>query len=251
MAKLNQIIAIEKGIKSQAYGEVTALNKLLQKPELFNGFSKTYQSKEDADEQLPAEERRVQFTTDAVLKAAQKHLGELMQITARKDWSNATATADVKVEGDATPVLTNVPVTYLLFLEKQLTDLRTFANNLPVLDGNERWEKDPNTGFFRSNTVQTHRTKKVARPIVLYHATPEHPAQTQMATEDIIAGYWSQTKYSGAMPKPEKETLVERIDKLLRAVKEARESANSVDEIPAPNIENAVFDYLLPNGGSR
>ncbi len=39
MAKLNQIIAIEKGIKSKAYAHVTELHKACQKPDLFNGFS--------------------------------------------------------------------------------------------------------------------------------------------------------------------------------------------------------------------
>ena len=43
MAKLNQIIAIEKGIKSRVYGDLTELNKAIQKPDLFNGFQKTYQ----------------------------------------------------------------------------------------------------------------------------------------------------------------------------------------------------------------
>ncbi|HEX5084517.1 MAG TPA: hypothetical protein VFY40_20945 [Blastocatellia bacterium] len=40
MSKLNQIVAIEKGVKSRVYGEITEMRKLSQKPDLFSGFSK-------------------------------------------------------------------------------------------------------------------------------------------------------------------------------------------------------------------
>ena len=43
--KLNQIIAIEKGVKSRAYGELTTLHKESQKAESFNGFVKNYRKK--------------------------------------------------------------------------------------------------------------------------------------------------------------------------------------------------------------
>ncbi len=48
MARLNQIIAIEKGIKSRAYAELTELHKAAQKPDLFHGFVKTYQKRDEA-----------------------------------------------------------------------------------------------------------------------------------------------------------------------------------------------------------
>ena len=40
MAKLNQILAIEKGIKTRVYGEFTELHNATQKPALMNGFHK-------------------------------------------------------------------------------------------------------------------------------------------------------------------------------------------------------------------
>lgn len=83
------------------------------------------------------------------------------------------------------------------------------------------------------------------KPIVLYAATPEHPAQTQLITEDVLAGYWSTVKQSGAMPATEKLALLERIDKLLRAVKDAREAANMIDEVKVPDVGAAIFNYLL------
>ena len=50
--KLNQVIAVEKGIKAKAHSEVTELHKLCQKPELFNGFAKVYQKIDDGGEDM-------------------------------------------------------------------------------------------------------------------------------------------------------------------------------------------------------
>ncbi len=242
MSKLNQIIAIEKGIKARAYSELSDLNKAIQKPDLFNGFAKSFQPKEEGDD-LPSEGKRVQFAVPDVLRTVERSIGELLDVTARKDWTNCVAKGDVVVDGKT--VVLQAPVSFLLFLEKQLTDMRTFVDNLPTLDDNENWARDVNSGLFKSDTTSTHRTKKVSKPIVLYPATEQHPAQTQMVTEDVIAGFWTQVKHSGAMPKPERKALAERVEKLLRAVKQAREAANIEDETATPKVGAAVFGYLL------
>lgn len=243
MTKLNQIIAIEKGIKARVYGELTELNKAIQKPDLFNGFAKTYLPKDEDGEQLPQEKKRVQFVASEVLRNVERSMTELLDVTARKDWTNCEAKASVKIDGRE--ILPAAPVSFLLFLEKNLTDMRTFVGNLPVLDEAESWSKDENSGLYKTDPTQTHRTKKVQKPLVLYPATPEHPAQTQILTEDVIAGFWSQVKQSGAMPKPEKQAIADRVEKLLQAVKQAREEANGFDAIDAIPVGNAVFGYLL------
>lgn len=243
MAKLNQIIAIEKGIKSKSYAEMTELHKVAKKPDLFNGFSKTYQPKDDnVDEQLPPERKRVQFSVDELFRSFERNMTALIEVTARKDWTNCIASADVKIDDKA--LIKAAPVSFLLFMEKQLLDLRTFVDVLPVLDEGETWNKDINSGLYKAEETKTHRTKKVMKPIVLYPATPEHPAQTQMASEDIIAGFWSQVKLSGAMPKPQKMELYSRIDTLLRSIKEARESANMAEEVKQQDIVTAIFNYI-------
>jgi hypothetical protein len=243
MAKLNQIIAVEKGIKSRVYGEITDLHKAVQKPDLFNGFVKNYEPRDDEDEGLPSERKRVQYEVSDVLRTVERLSTELYDVTARKDWTNCDAKADVVVDGNV--IVPQAPVSYLLFLEKQLTDMRTFVDALPVLDDGEAWQKDMNSGLFKTDIVSTHRTKKVQKPIVLYPATTEHPAQTQLITEDVIAGFWRQVKHSGAMPRPEKEALADRVEKLLQAVKQAREEANTRDETRAPAVGSAVFNFLV------
>lgn len=244
MAKLNQIIAIEKGIKSRVYSEFTDINKTAQKSELFNGFSRSYQKKDDDSEDLPPENKKVQHTVPDMLRNASRLLTEIMDITARKDYTNCVAKAAVLVDGKE--ILPATPVSFLLFLEKQLNDIRAFVSNLPVLDSSEEWIRDVNSGLFKTAATLTHRTKKVIRPIVLVAPTPEHPGQAQLINEDIIAGHWSQVKQSGGFPSPEKEAILERIERLSQAIKQAREAANGTDEAKeAPEAGNAIFNYIL------
>lgn len=243
MGKLNQVIAIEKGVKSRVQSEVTELYKVAQKPELFSGFVKSYTKKDDEGEDFPPEKKKVQFRVDDLLRKAQRSMTELMEVTARKDWTNCVARADVLVDQEV--VIPGAPITYLLFLEKQLTDLRTMIGALPLLDEADTWTKDDNAALMRTDAIQTHRTKKVQKPIVLYNATPEHPAQTQLITEDNVVGYWSAIKHSGAMSKPDKEALLTRVETLLKGVKVAREKANMQEEEIAPSVGDAIFGYLL------
>jgi hypothetical protein len=244
MALLNQVIAVEKGIKSRVYSEISDLHKVIQKPDLFNGFVKSYKRKNEEDgEELPSERKQVQYRVPEVMQKVARDSTEIFNITARKDWTNCDARADVAVDGVV--LLPKVPVTHLLFLEKQLTDMRTFVGCLPVLDEAESWTLDPNSGLFKTEGSTTHRTKKVQKPIVLIQPTVEHPGQAELITEDVIVGFWTQLKQSGAMPKPDRDALAGRVEKLLQAVKMAREAANSVEESASPPVGEAVFGYLL------
>lgn len=242
MPKLNQILAIEKGIKTRVYAEVSDLHKATQKPTLMNGFHKTYQRKDEDGEVYPPESQKVRYVYSDVLKRISKSLTELFDITATKDWANCSAKADVVIDGKT--LLADVPATYLLFLEKQLSDLHTFIGKMSELDPGEDWDLDQSSGLFKTPPTQTHRTKKVQRPIVLYDATEHHPAQTQLITDDVVVGYWNTVKYSGGIPATRKQAILERIEKLSNAVKFAREQANAT-QTEKRQLGKEVLDYLL------
>jgi hypothetical protein len=240
--KLNQIIAIEKGVKSRVYGEVTELHKDAQKAEPYTGFSKVYRKRDEEGEDFPPEQKRVRLSAPDVLRRVATIETELFDIEATKEWANTQARADIVLDG--TVLIEQVPVTYLLFLEKQLTDVRTFVDKMPVLEEAEEWTEDPNTGLFRSSRVMTHRTKKSPKVVVKYEATKEHPAQTELIYEDLVIGYWDTVKHSGALPAPRKTVLLERIDKLLKAVKMAREQAND-RACSRVEVGAKLFSWLL------
>jgi hypothetical protein len=242
MDKLNQIIAIEKGVKSRVYSTVTELNKISQKPDLFNGFIKSYRKRDEEGEDYPQERKKVQIKAEESLEHVSKALAELFDISATKDWTNCYAFADVIVNGEK--LIENAPTPFLLFLEKQINDIRTFVENLPVLDESEDWNKDDNSGLYKTNPTPTHKTKKVQRPIVLAEATKEHPAQTQLITEDITVGYWDTVKHSGSLPAPRKKQILQKIEELSKGVKYAREQANNT-EVKKQQIGSKIFKYLL------
>lgn len=242
MAKLNQIIAVEKGVKSKSFQELTEAHQAVQKVALLAGISRTYQPKDDEGEQLPPESTRVQVKAEEVLQRTGATLTKLFDVTASKDWANCTASADVVVDG--TTLISAAPVSYLLFLEKQLTDLHTFIRKLPVLDAAESWTLDASSDSWKTDPVQTFRTKRIPRNHVKAEATEKHPAQVEVYYEDITVGYWTTVKFSGALPAKRVNELLDRVERLQRAVKFAREEANAA-EVVDQHVGETFFGYLF------
>ena len=242
MTKLCQIIAVEKDRKSKFERILTDLHRQVQTPALINGIHRTYQPKDDDGDQLPPESTLVQLTVESVLNDVSAAARDLYDLSLSKEKANAQAVADIVVDGDV--IASEVPVTYLLFLEKQLVNLRTFVAKLPVLDPAQNWTRDANTGINKSDPVRTVRNKKVPKNWVKAEATEHHPAQVEVFHEDVLVGTWTKVETSGAIPATRKNELLERVDALTTAVKFARESANGT-EVPQSKIGDALFGYLF------
>ena len=242
MPRLNQIIAVEKGIKSRSQKELTEAHHALQKPALLAGIARTYRPKDEEGEPLPPEATKVQMKAEEIIRRTCDILAELFDVTATKDYTNCKARADVVVDGK--PLLRDVPVTYLLFLEKQLVDLHTFVKKLPVLDASESWVFDPSADCWATEPVQTVRTKKVPRNHVKAEATEKHPAQVEVYHEDVTVGYWKTVKFSGALPAKRVNELADRVEKLQQAVKFAREEANN-QEASEQKLGKTLLNYLF------
>jgi hypothetical protein len=242
MPRLNQIVAIEKGVKSQSLRELTDAHQLLQKPPLLAGISRTYRPKDEEGEQLPPEATKVQVKTDEVIRRTADILTRLFDVTATKDWANGLAKADVVVDGQT--LLSQVPITYLLFLEKQLVDLHTFVKKLPVLDASETWTMDTSSDSWATEAVQTSRTKKIPRNHVKAEATEHHPAQVEVYYEDVVVGYWRTVKFSGALPARRVNELAEQVERLQEAVKFAREEANNL-QVDDQKVGETIFQFLF------
>ncbi|MFE2539011.1 DUF7873 family protein [Actinacidiphila glaucinigra] len=240
--RLSQVVAVEKPAKTEAYGVLTAAHHQVQKAPLLAGISRTYRPRDDDGEQLPPENSRVQLRAEDAITDVVTALTRFYDVTATKDWANTTAKADVVLDGAA--LLRDVPVPFLLFLEKQLTALATFIEKLPVLDPAEDWQYDNDRGVWRTPAFETVKTRKVPRNHVKAEATDRHPAQVEMYYEDIPVGTWSTVKYSGALPPARVKELQARLQALRDAVKYARESANAT-EIGQRRVSAALLDYLF------
>ncbi len=242
MPKLNQILAIEKGVKEKTQSFLTKSHQLLQKNELLSGFSRTYAPLDEEGEQFPPEKKVLQVRTDQVIDEVTARLTELFDVTAARDYANCGAWGDVTVDGVV--ILTEVPATYLLWLEKRLVDLRTFVTKLPVLPSDETWDFDENTDSFKSAEAKTAKTKKLPVAFIKAPATKEHPAQVEVVAEDKLQGYWSTTKFHGGLPKKRITELTDRVDALQKAVKFAREQANT-QEVERREIGDKVLGFIF------
>lgn len=239
---LNKLIAIESGVKSAAKRKESDLYHLLQKNALLNGINRKYEPKDDDGDKLPSETTLVQVKVEKVIKDLASELTRLFDVTLTKEIGNSQAKADVVVDGKI--LVKQVPVTYLLFLEKQLVDINTFVGKLPTLDPASEWAYDSNNDVNVTSPVQTVKTKKVPRNWVKAEATDKHPAQVEIFHEDVIVGTWTKVDYSGAIPATRKAELLSRVEKLITAVKYAREEANSLI-VEDQHAGDKVFNYLF------
>lgn len=240
--KLNQVIAIEKGVKTRVNRELGDIYHRAQKEGPFQGFSKVYVPKDDDGEAAPPSAQRVQEKAERMLTRVAEILEELIDVTAQKDFANTDAVADIEIDGGI--IISAVPATHLLFLDKQLTDMHTFISKLPTLDPAEEWTRDETREMYVTEPVRTARTKKTQRGLVLHPPTKEHPAQTQLITEDVYVGDWLLTKHSGALAEARKRDLLRRVEAVQRAVKFAREKANTTQAPPCP-VASQILSYII------
>jgi len=242
MPKLNQIVAVVSGQKTRAEKEFGDLNKIVQKHDLFNGLSRTYQPLEEGGEQFPAEGNIPQKSATEIVNSVKGVLTRIINAVATQEIGNTGAKADVIVGGHV--IVKDAPVTVLLYLEKQLTDLNTFVGNFPVLDPSETWKKNEQDGQYKTEPTKTVKTKKVQKALVLYPHSEQHPAQTQLVTEDVTVGHWTTVKSATVFSAKDKQGIIGRIQELLDAVRVAREEANSID-VKQQLVAEPVLKYIF------
>lgn len=240
MAKLNQIIALAAGRKARATKLLTDTHRGWSS-DAVSGLAKTYTPKNEDGEGLPPERKMPPVNVGDRLKTLKQTLEKFYRVVGGQERANRQAQADVKMPEFE---LLGVPVTLLLFLEKQLTDLRTLVGGLPVLPADREWDFDRNRNCYVTEPVETLRSKKLPKVLVKYEATKEHPAQTELLAEDVTVGTWATVYMSTAIPATEKAATLERLEGLQEAVKSAREAANNC-EADDDEMLGTVLDFVI------
>jgi hypothetical protein len=243
MARLNQIIAIANTKKTKVATALSAVHAVLSRPDLFSGLDRKYQSLDDEGEKLPPESKIIQKTASEVIATAKSELTELLDVIATQEFANGDAKADIVVDGVV--IAKQVPVSYMLFLEKQVDVIKGVVQKLPVLTQDVKWNRSvSDSNIFVTDPVTTNRTKKVPRSFTKSPATEHHPAQVEMFTEDVIVGTWSKIDTSSAIPVSERDAMLKKIESLREAVKMAREEANSIT-VTDQKIGKSVLDFVF------
>lgn len=244
---LGQVVASDAHARSEANKRGGQVLKDIQKHDRFAGFTRTYRPFEDDEDgtrglALPPETKVVQARAEDMLAQLARELAPAIDWAATKDEANTRARADVVV-GDRV-LLTAVPATHLLHMEKVLADIGDAVAKLPVLPPDETWTRDDSMGLYKSAGAQTIRSEQEYVPLVLHEGNQHHPPQVKPVAKQVPKGRWTTEKYSGAVTASRKRDLEARVAALRTAFKRAREEAN---RSPAENVTeaHALFGYLF------
>jgi len=231
MPRLHQILPVLKSAQDTTSRALDEARRGLANGNALSGFSKTYRPKDEEGDRLPSESKRVQYTAPEILTLVGASLARLFDIVAVKEFANTQAKADVVVNG--TTLVHDAPVSYLLFLEKQVGEMLALVSTLPTLDPAMSWSRDETTaGQWKTEPVETVRTRKITDFVIAAPATDKHPAQVREVSRDDLAGYWELVNFSGALPASQVQAMQGRLYALREAVLHAREQANSVEAAP-------------------
>jgi len=240
--KLSAHLAIDAQRKKADNQKITELHRLTQNPTTTSGMIKVYIPVAEDGQTFPPDSKKVQTRAREALEQLGEVLADLINTTGTKDASNTIAKADVVLDGEV--LIHDAPVTFLLFLEKQLKDLRTFVDKMQELDPAHDWTFDLANNYYKTGVVMAQKTAKIQDTVVVVQATDKFPAQTKDTVKDVVVGHWATTQLSGAIPRSDKEGLLRRITRLEEAVKTAREQANLVEVIRV-EVGQRLADYLL------
>lgn len=244
--KLHEYLGSQSQVFTQAEKCRTDLaNTFEKKRHLFGESLVQYTADAEGSQPVTESQSTLQSTVPSELRWISEILAKAYDSEATIDEGNMKARADVLLD-DGTKLLEGVPATQLMQLDKRLGELHQFVQGIPTLDPAKGFapDKDRGAGIFQARTVRKRRTKKEQVPIVLLAPTPEHPGQAQLITKDVEIGTIVEQEWSGLVTPATKATMLERVEELRRAVKQARTRANDV-EVTEVKIGRKLLDYVF------
>lgn len=249
MPKLHEVVAIEGGLQTVARdANNEAIKTFGKKDEHFIGRVRAISHFAEEDTKLDTVEESELVTTvpDKLLYLKWPNVRAL-DAYLQKESANQEAKADIEIDGHT--LVAGVPATVLLGLETKLVEFRKVIEVIPTLAPGQDWQEDftkraQGGVYYGQHEDVTFRTKRILKPIIMAPATKEHPAQVQAVQEDtpvakIITRHWS-----GMMSSADKSQLLERADRLIRAVKRARQRAN-MTEAPKKHIGQDLIEFIF------
>jgi len=252
-AKLHEIIAIEPDLAATARKlAAEAIVTFVKKADHFVESHKELRMFDDArSRENTVDHKPLVTTVGDKLKYVQRHVVKYFDAFATKEATNQAAWADLVVDGQV--IAAQVPATMLLGLETRLKELRPLYEAIPTLNPGTIWEPDTSrgAGIYKASRSETRfRTEKTPMHKVLYEATKEHPAQIERWTQDVSIGEITYDQWSGMITPAAKSKLLERLDVLVRAIKKARQRANTTEAIKLP-IGAQIFNFINGNTGTQ
>ena len=246
--KLHELLAVEKNHETQAAKLRTELQKTFtDKKHLFGMKIVTFKPSAEGSAAVTESQSDIQTTVKKEIEWLCPILARALDASHQIDVANTMAKADIITEDNDT-LLKDVPAPSLLRLEHRLDELRHLVVSLPTLDPAKGFRPDDQKGdgYYKAMDVAKARTKKEFKPVVMVPATKEHPAQVEKLYEDVAIGTIQEQEWSSIITPARKADVLERLDKLSRAVKKARARANEQKvDVADAKIGKALLDYVF------
>ncbi len=246
MPKLHEVLAAESVASKQADKcRTDLLNTFDKKRHLFEEKNVTFHPADEGAQPVVEEQSKLQSTIPDELTWIRGIWSPALDSAYQIDLGNLVAKADIVLD-DGTIIAKDVPATTLLQMEKRVDELHALVDKVPTLDPAKGYEPDAQKGkhVYKSREESKTRTKKTQRAIVLIAPTPEHPGQAQLITDDLPTGTIRSVSWSSLITPAQKAELLERAERLKRAIKTARARANDTP-CPEHKIGDTLLGYVL------
>jgi hypothetical protein len=253
MSQLHEVLAAENDIENQwkIINEETL--HILTKPQMFMGkVTRLTMTKPSMDEPTKAATEAAGSAVEAIGTTVTDRLNytgnfftRLINHRLQKDRANQEAVADIIIDG--VTIATKLPATFLLDLEERLAGYRAIYAGIPTLDVKKEWSIDEKQGKEIYKTVHPEvrsKTEKTIEHKIIVPATDKHPAQVKEWPTDNVVGKTEVIEFSGMWTSARKATVLNRCDKLIVAVKEARARANQTVVKSLQDIGSELLKYI-------
>jgi Asp-tRNA(Asn)/Glu-tRNA(Gln) amidotransferase C subunit len=230
--KLHELLAVDGNLKAQADKTRTELMGTFEKKtHLFSEKTVSYKPYEENSQTTVESQLDIQTTVPKELKWLSEFIVKSLDVSYQVAEANTIARADVVLE-NGTVLLSQLPATSLLELEKRAKEMHDFVASIPTLDPAKGFRLDPDKGsdgIFKAREDRKTRTKKMNKVLTLAPPTDKHPAQVQVVVEDVPVGDILTLEWSGLITTAAKGDMLSRVEDFARAVKKARARANEAE----------------------
>lgn len=242
--KLHEILAVETSVKGKLTKITEETSKVFKtKQTHFDGYIKSYEPKEEDGERLLTDRKELITTVGSKLNHLVKFAVDAMTVTLQKEETNSSGRANAElIIGDLN--YGNYSATSLLSMEHSFSNLRQILIDSPTLDMALPWETTENAGIYKLPTMVKDQMSQEDDFVVTVQATEKFPAQVVKTVRKFKIGTWTTATSSGKWTPSEKSGTLDRLDKVITAVKSAKSRANNVviEKIDSPKT---IFTYIL------
>lgn len=243
---MHELLAVNDDLKGQATktrGDL--ISTFNTKRHLFEKKIVTFKPVADGAQAQTEAQSDIQTTLKKEIEWVNNFVTKAIDVGFQIDLGNTQAKADLPF---GVGIIKDVPATFLLQLEKHLTQVRELVLAMPTLDPAKGFtpDKDAGSGVYKAREVNKERTKKEKKVLTLVAPTDKHPGQAQVYDADVKTGDIQEQEWSALTTPAKKSEVLARVDELIQSVKKARSRANAHEvDVATAHVGKQLLDYVF------